>query len=596
MSLLEVEKEYRKRLSEHEAILTSAMRSDENLGNARLLIFWSAVVFLILSMHFHLVHIAWISLFIVAFLGSLVAHANIAARLERAKHAVAYYVRALDRIAGRWEGKGKTGDAFADPRHPYALDLDLFGKGSLFERICTAQTTAGEKTLAGWFLTATSPVMLARRQAAIVELREKLDWREEIALSTGEMEKSISVDELIGWAEEPAFNHHPLAPFVGLGITLFMVVSVVAFIFTDSGVYFLSAAVVIQLIFAGKYRRKVDECLSNIQMPSRYLKDLSQIIEKLEREPWQAQFLVDLRKLLEVEGLLPSAQIRRLTLLIDWLDSRRNQFFALFAVCLMWGTHFAFLLERWRSRCGRSVRRWLDAVGEIEAINSLSSYAFENPEDVFPELVEGRTVFEARSLGHPLLSNSVRNDVLLGGDVQLLLISGSNMSGKSTLLRAIGTNAVLALAGAPVRAVSLTISPLAVGSTLRIQDSLREGTSRFFAELLRVQQIIKATEGKVPVLFLLDELLHGTNSHDRLIGSEAILRTLLDRGGIGAVTTHDLSLSKIVDEFREKRARNVHFEDHFENGRMVFDYKMRDGVIAKSNALELIKSLGIPIS
>ncbi|MGH9661878.1 MAG: MutS-related protein, partial [Bryobacteraceae bacterium] len=233
-------------------------------------------------------------------------------------------------------------------------------------------------------------------------------------------------------------------------------------------------------------------------------------------------------------------------------------------------------------------RRWLDAAGEIEALGSLAGYAYERPADPFPEIVEGGApVFEAEALGHPLLSGErcVRNDVRLG----FLLVSGSNMSGKSTLLRSVGVATVMAMAGAPVRAGRLRLSPVAVGASIRTVDSLQGGASRFYAEITRLRHIVDLASGPRPVLFLLDELLHGTNSHDRLIGAEGIVRGLLARGGIGLVTTHDLALTHIAE------GANVHFQDSIENGRMVFDYKLRPGVVTKSNALELMRSVGLDV-
>jgi DNA mismatch repair ATPase MutS len=211
-------------------------------------------------------------------------------------------------------------------------------------------------------------------------------------------------------------------------------------------------------------------------------------------------------------------------------------------------------------------------------------------------LTEGDVLFDGESLGHPLIaeSRSVRNDVRLGAAPRAMIVSGSNMSGKSTLMRTIGTNVVLAQAGAPVRAKSLRLSPLAIGASIHILDSLQTGASRFYAEITRLRQIVELTKGELPLLFLLDEILSGTNSHDRLIGAEAVVKGLVERGAVGVVTTHDLALTRIVETLNG-RAANVHFEDHLENGRMIFDYKMRPGVVQRSNALELMRSVGLEV-
>jgi DNA mismatch repair ATPase MutS len=278
------------------------------------------------------------------------------------------------------------------------------------------------------------------------------------------------------------------------------------------------------------------------------------------------------------------------------MDSRRNMFFSPFAALLLWGIHLAYAIEAWRRETGAAVPGWLSVVGEMEALCSLAGYAYENPADPFPAILNESPCFEGGGLGHPLLGEErcVRNDVKLRDPLRLLLVSGSNMSGKSTLLRTVGINAVLALAGAPVRAHKLHLSPVAVGASIRIVDSLQAGSSRFYAEITRLRKLVELTKGPMPVLFLLDELLHGTNSHDRRIGAEAVVKDLVRRGSIGLLTTHDLALSQIADVLAPS-AENVHFADYIENGRMMFDYRLRHGIVRKSNALELMRSVGLEV-
>jgi DNA mismatch repair ATPase MutS len=303
-----------------------------------------------------------------------------------------------------------------------------------------------------------------------------------------------------------------------------------------------------------------------------------------------------LRARLETEGHPTSHQVRRLARLFDLLESRRNQLFAPLALPLLWTTQLALAVEAWRRRIGPAVPGWVAVVGEIEALCAVSGYAFEHPEDPFPEIVEEGPVFDASGLGHPLLPAGacVRNDLRLDGERRLLLVSGSNMSGKSTLLRAVGVSAVLALAGAPVRANALRLSPVSLGASIRINDSLEAGRSRFYAEITRLRQLMEIARDRPPLLFLLDEILHGTNSGDRRAGAEAVVEGLLDRGGVGLVTTHDLALAGIA-EAMAPRARNVHFEDHLEDGRMAFDYRLKDGVVRKSNALALMRAVGLEV-
>ncbi len=299
---------------------------------------------------------------------------------------------------------------------------------------------------------------------------------------------------------------------------------------------------------------------------------------------------------METRGLAPSRRIARLDRLMVLLDSRRNAFFALFAALLLWATNFAFAIEAWRRESGRAIRRWLDTAGQFEALCALASYSYEHPADPFPEFASDSPCFQAEALAHPLIPSArvVANDVVLHRDLPLLVVSGSNMSGKSTLLRTIGVNVVLAMAGAPVRARRLRLAPVALGASIRVVDSLHEGHSRFYAEIKRLRQIVDLTKGGQTLLFLLDELLNGTNSHDRRIGAAGVVRRLIESGALGLITTHDLALTHIAEAVTPP-GKNVHFEDHLENGRMIFDYRLRDGVVTKSNALELMRSVGLEV-
>jgi DNA mismatch repair ATPase MutS len=311
--------------------------------------------------------------------------------------------------------------------------------------------------------------------------------------------------------------------------------------------------------------------------------------------------LAALRASLDSEGDPPSKRLALLNRLMELLDSREHMLVRLLEPFTFWTTHLAFAIENWRRHSGPAARRWLAATGEIEALCSLANHAFEHPDDPFPEFApeapgDPAPWLEAEAIGHPLIPEDrvVRNNVRIGGDLHVLVVSGSNMSGKSTLLRTLGINAVLAQAGAPVRARRLRLSPLAVGASIRITDSLQGGVSRFYAEILRLRQILDLTAGSLPVLFLIDEFLHGTNSHDRRIGAEALVRGLVERGAIGLITTHDLALAEIAHTLGD-RAANVHFEDQIHDGQIRFDYVMRPGVVRKSNAIELMRSVGLEI-
>jgi DNA mismatch repair ATPase MutS len=317
----------------------------------------------------------------------------------------------------------------------------------------------------------------------------------------------------------------------------------------------------------------------------------------LEAEKFSSPKLLELQTNLCTEGELASQAIRRLRRLIESLESRDNLALRVVDPFILWTAQFAFAIEAWRQRYGQSVRQWLSAVGEIEALISLAGYTYEHSADVFPEFVEsGSALLEAEGLAHPLLpaQQAVSNDLRLGSELRLMIVSGPNMSGKSTLIRAVGINAVLAQCGAPVRARGLRMSRLQLGASICVLDSLQGGVSRFYAEITRVKAIAELTAGPLPVLFLLDELLGGTNSNDRRVGAEAVVRSLVTKGAIGLVTTHDLALTLMAQNMNGQ-AGNFHFEDRIENGHLRFYYQLVPGVATSSNALKLMRSIGLEV-
>ena len=514
---------------------------------------------------------------------------------RRCERAAGLYEQGLDRLDDRWAGTGATGDRFNDKSHPYAEDIDLFGHGSLFELLSRARTRVGEETLASWLLAPAAPEAVRTRQTAVAELRPRLGLREDLALLGEGVRSGKDAHALAEWAAAPPYVFSRAVRVAAPALALLVAVTLGLWIGGYGGIPFL-IALVLGRAFAFRMQGMVEQVVGTVDGPGRDLSLLSEVLRRLERERFTSPHLVALRAALDVEGVAPSQQIARLNRLIDLLDARRNMIFAPLAAVLLWPLQFAIAIEGWRQTSGHVVARWLAAVGEFEALSSLAGYSYEHPDDPFPELVEGDAYFEAREVGHPLIpeARNVRTDLCLSDDLRMLVVSGSNMSGKSTLLRTLGTNTVLALAGAPVRARSLRLSPLQVGASIRVQDSLQAGASRFYAEITRLRQIVELTEGQLPVLFLLDEILHGTNSHDRCIGAEGIVRGLIKRGAIGLVTTHDLALARIAEGLAPQAA-NVHFEDHLEAGKMTFDYLLRPGTVRRSNALELMRSVGLEV-
>jgi hypothetical protein len=606
---------YSRLLEERRADIALRERRHRTLGYGRLatVIAAAAVVWLALAGRLSII---WIIVPIAVFAVLVAIHDRLLRTLERRRRAQRFFERALARLDGKWAGTGEPGGRYLDPAHPYARDLDLFGPGSLFELLCTARTHIGEDTLARWLLAPAGPAAARARQEAVDELRPRVDLREDLAVLAEESRTGVDPVSLAAWGEAPGLLerrrlHAAVCALTALGVTGAAALAV--YVLSLAGAVKISepvslllrdvflAALAVNATFLYRADKRIAAVVAAAEEAVHELKLLSEVLVRLERESFHSPLLAALGASLDTGGAPPSKRIGRLNRLMELLDSRHHVLVRVAEPFMMWTTHLAFAVEAWRRHSGPVVRRWLTATGEMEALCSLASHAFEHPDDPFPEFVGDDALLEAEAIGHPLIERSrvVRNDVRVGGaGPRVLLVSGSNMSGKSTLLRTLGVNTVLAQAGAPVRARRLRMSPLAVGASIRVTDSLQGGVSGFYAEILRLRQILDATAQPgpmgAPVLFLIDELLHGTNSHDRRIGAEAVVRGLVERGAIGLVTTHDLALADIAGALGE-RAANVHFEDHIEDGRMVFDYAMRPGVVRKSNAIELMRSVGLEI-
>jgi hypothetical protein len=516
--------------------------------------------------------------------------------LAYAARAAAFYARGLARIENRWAGAGSTGELLRDNQHVYAEDLDLFGRGSLFERLSTARTAAGERILGRWLLAPGEPAEVAARQPAVRELSAKLDLRQDLAVLGEDIRAALDDRTLAAWGARPPVRFFPGACWLALALAIAAATTGIAWLVGAATLRPLFYVAALEVAFVMAIRRPVEQISGTAYTPARELRLMAVLLERLEREHFTAPALVALQQRWRAPaGGRATAQIRKLVRLVEWKEWAHNQIFAVIAAPLLWTPQFAMAIERWRQRCGSQVADWIAAVGEFEALCSLAAFAYERPDATFPELLEGPPRYEATALVHPLIApaEAVANDVALGGSTRLWIVSGSNMSGKSTLLRAVGLSVVLAWAGAPVTAARMRVSRLWTGACLRASDSLADHRSRFYAEISRLKQIMDAAAGH-PVLFLLDELLSGTNSHDRGIGAEALLKGLLDRGAIGLVTTHDLALTQIAARMGAE-AQNVHFEDRVENGHLRWDYRLRPGVVAHGNALQLMRAIGLDV-
>ncbi len=594
--------EYSRRLAFQETTSRALHQRHIWMGNARVVVFAAIIVLCWTIGKSGKPSPGWLILAVLAFIALTLLHRRILRARGFAERAIALYKRGLERIEDRWNGSGDTGEQFSNPDHLYADDLDIFGQGSLFQLLCTARSHMGKQRLADWLLTQAGAAEIHERQLAINELRNRLDFREGISLAGATDAINADSDKLKRWAGmKPEFNS-PLWPPLAVALPA---LSLAALAYAITGLMrrgdafwtpflltLVANTVVLYII-----RHRLEQLFLGLDRACAGLGSLAALLKKIEHAEFSTLQLQVLRGRLVGGGVTASAAVARLNTLCDLEESRHNMYVRALEFPLLYSLHLALALQRWRNSYAALIPVWLDVTGEFEALTSLATYAYEHPDDPFAELSSGDEApcLHAEALGHPLLpaKTCVTNDVTVGGERQVLLVSGSNMSGKSTLLRAVGVNAVLAMMGAPVRARKFSISPGAIGASMRISDSLQKGVSHFYAEITRIRNVVELTR-RGPLLFLFDEILQGTNSQDRKIGAHGIMHTLLRNGAIGLVTTHDLALTSLDVEFPHKIA-NVHFQEKLESGTLSFDYRLREGVVTTSNGLELMKSIGLEV-
>lgn len=535
---------------------------------------------------------------VAGFAGLAAFHGRVARQLSEARRAESYARDRRARLEGSWDGTS-TGPRPAVPtHHPAADGLDLFAPGGVFDLLGPVATPFGAATLGAWLAEQGRPAP-PERQQAVRALARSPDVAERLVLAAGDI-RSVDVDTLTSWADAVVPSPGPVLRWTLLAL-MALTLATIGWAFMGGPPLAPVGALMVQAMVAIRLRRRVREAIHGIEPPLQALARMAPVFQVVEEliasSPEEAEWLGRVvGEALVSERTFPSRRLTSLRRLVTLLDSRHNQLFALVAPLLLWTTQWGLALAAWRARSGPLLLAWCRALGELDALAALGRHTFEYPGDVFPEWepVGQGTVLEAEGVAHPLLGGTaVRNDVRLGPP-GLLLISGSNMAGKSTLLRAVGVNVVLAMAGAPVRASRFRLTPMVVGASIGVHDSLLDGRSRFHAEVLRLREIVDLLEGDAPVLFLLDELLSGTNSADRVAGATAVLAYLLDHGAIGLVTTHDLALARACDALGSQAVQG-HFEDQVVGDRMEFDYRLRPGPLPRGNALGVMRLVGLPV-
>ena len=627
--------EYRRRLLEHERRAERLRAMHLRLGYVRL-----ALVAAFLAAAWFGVFLKegprWLVLVPMAlFVAVGVGLGRVSRRLGVARRAAEMYRLGMARMEDRWVGlemRAVPGALSAEVRAKvgaslYAGDLDIVRPGGVFELLCRARTRMGEETLLSWLLEPAGVDEILARQAAVEELRGRVDFRERMGVAGETAVVGVQTEALRAWAEAEDVLTQRWMPWVAGVLAVMALVMIAVVIWLEAGgrlgdgvsrgeaVLALVAVLAVEKLVRRPFEKRIEAVLGgasdaskdkgetpkNMDGALKNMQLLASLLEVMEGESFASARLVEVAKKLRSHDVAgagsASGAIGRLAKLGEWRDSMDNMMVRWVNLPLMYSVQVAWAVQRWRRRHGGAVRLWIEAVGEMEALLSLATYAYEHPADVFPEFVEGEACVDAEEIGHPLIAaeKCVRNSLRIGGETRVLLISGSNMSGKSTLMRTVGVNTVLAMCGAPVRAKRLRLTPLQIGASLLVNDSLQEGHSRFYAEIEKLGRICALAEaGGAGVMFLLDELLQGTNSKDRLVGAEGVVRALVEAGAIGVVTTHDLALAE-MEGIAAGAMRNMHFQDQIVEGEMRFDFTLREGVAMKSNGVELMRLIGLKV-
>ena len=535
----------------------------------------------------------------VGLVGLIVLSLGAQSKVTRQQRLILYYDNALARVEGKPNEQPRTGlEAEQNLRpagHLYEHDLDLLGPDSLFSALATVRTGLGEAGLAKYLLQRVPQTESVARQTAVRELTPQTVLREQIALLGTSRFQQLSATFLKEWLDEVAPEFLPgLQPLLALLACVNVALLLVGLLHVrdwETVLPFLVGNLALMGAICGWLRPKVLPLLQagvklqgNVQL-------LSEGLALLQRAHFSAGKLTELQQ----QAREPAGAVKELAKLqsqLSIVEQRPKEYFLLFSLLLAAGTQAAISIAKWKKRNAAAVHVWAAAWAEFEALNALGAYAFEHPENCWPELLpdSAEACFEASELAHPLLVEAVANDVLLDAATRFLLISGSNMSGKSTMMRSVGVNAVLAYAGAPVRARALKLTPLALGASLALTDSLAEGKSKFKAEVERLAAIVELSRTQ-PVLFLVDEIFSGTNSADRHTAAGAVLRALLRNGALGALSTHDLALTELADA--ANAGVNVHMASPDEADPLAFDYKLKAGVNTSSNALAIVRMMGL---
>ncbi|NLG18541.1 MAG: DNA mismatch repair protein [Fibrobacter sp.] len=535
---------------------------------------------------------------LVFFVALVIYHESLYRRLNHYKNLLVINNRCIKRFNDQWNDFRDNGEDFTDREHSFTADLDIFGPDSLFQWICSANTFSGRKALARVLASFPDDITsIHKRQAAISEISSLIDFRQNL--------QADSINECANRDDEPMLYWLESDEYLFKNKTVFFILTVLPWITNIAGItaFLLKAPGIATLIYTFNFllsilwRGKIMKVMDAFEKRSPVLSTYSQAIKRILSESFNSELLIRLHDtFIRKKGDSAFDALKRMASLVNSSHVRYSGLGSfIFNMLFIWDLQCLLRMERWKRQNGKEVRKWIVALGEIEMLSTLSQIRFENPDWCFPAIDPDHNHVSAKKLGHPLLWNKKRvcND-FTASDKSVSIITGSNMSGKTTFLRTVGINYVLAFAGAPVCAETFSCCPVNLYTSMRIHDDLRANVSSFFAELIRVKKIVDAISSGERVFFLLDELFRGTNSRDRHDGAVAVLNVLISGGASGLISTHDLELAVLETDFPGK-FKNLHFSERITESNITFDYHLHDGPSDSRNALAMIRLAGIPI-
>lgn len=602
-NLMEVDQqklEYSKRIEKFTQVFAKELRYFNLLSNLRIIVFilgLGLVLYLFLIKEYLYSGLLF-SCFLLIFLILLIKHEKSREKCKEITRLIEINQNSVKRITGSWTEFPDTGEEFIDQKHPFTWDLDIFGQASLFQWINVSNTYAGRQTLSkNISQPEKNKSLIEARQKGIVDLAGRVDWRQQFQATGMKFTRfSRNPERLIAWSKEAGEIRNRYSWVIGLRILPIVTLLTLLLTIISPSVSYLFTLIPmsIQILLLRLGRKYIKKNFESISGYKEEISIYSELFSIVEREEFTADYLSDLRaKLFDESNKSASLQINSLSKIVEMMDLQYSPMFHLpFNLLVMWDYQCLLALEKWKRQSGSYFFQWLMVVGELEALASLAIIHYDHPDWVLPKIGPSKTSLLAKDLGHPLLTeeNRVCNHLRICNNI--LIITGSNMSGKSTLLRTVGLNLVLAYTGAPVCSSGFQASLMSIYTSMRVNDNLEQRISSFYAELLRVKMVIEATKRRERVIFLLDEIFRGTNSHDRHLGAVTVLKNLSRAGAVGLVSTHDLELGDLEKE-SDLAIKNYHFQESYHDGQIYFDYILRPGVSTTSNAVYLMQMVGI---